>query len=165
MGPFRRKKRGASAIEFALTLPLFLLFMFGTMEYGWYFFQHAQVIYATQDGCRAGAVARTGGRDWEGIKTYHRHYTARDQILRTLRGAGVISCNSPMGCKISVRGRDMGSKQPGMMMVCDVEVLAPPLIGFVPLPGGVMRAHAERVFEWQTGPIKKEYVWRYGRRF
>ena len=62
----KRCRRGASAIEFAITLPVFLLFMFGTMDYGWYFFKWATVTHATQEGCRAGAVARTGGRDWRG---------------------------------------------------------------------------------------------------
>ena len=35
---WNRKKRGANAIEFALTLPVFLVLFMGGMDWGWYFF-------------------------------------------------------------------------------------------------------------------------------
>ena len=51
----QRRKRGANAIEFALTLPVFLAVFMGSMDWGWYFFLRAQTMNATMIGCEAGA--------------------------------------------------------------------------------------------------------------
>ena len=51
----KRQKRGANAIEFALTLPVFLVVFFGAMDWGWYFFMRAQVMNATVIGCEIGS--------------------------------------------------------------------------------------------------------------
>ena len=50
-----RKKRGANAIEFALTLPVFLVLFMGGMDWGWYFFMRAQVMNSTLIGCEMGS--------------------------------------------------------------------------------------------------------------
>jgi Flp pilus assembly protein TadG len=42
----RRPDRGAVAVEFALIMPIFLLLIFGVIQYGWYF-------YAMQTGTSA----------------------------------------------------------------------------------------------------------------
>lgn len=52
----RKTRRGANAIEFALTFPVFLAMSFGMMEFGWYFSRVAQVNSASLDGCRAGGL-------------------------------------------------------------------------------------------------------------
>ena len=49
--PLQRKQRGANAIEFALTLPVFLVVFLGAMDWGWYFFIRSQVVNATVIGC------------------------------------------------------------------------------------------------------------------
>jgi len=148
----KRCRRGASAIEFALTLPVFLLFMFGTMDYGWYFFKLATVTHATQEGCRAGAVARTGGRDWRGIGStdYGRYTIARNAVLKGLSDGGVSCKSSGSSCRFTMSGF---GDFPSAFLVCDVEVTSPPLVGFVPLPRGPIRAHAQTLFEWQSGAL------------
>ena len=52
---WNRKKRGANAIEFALTLPVFLVLFMGGMDWGWYFFMRAQVVNSTLIGCEMGS--------------------------------------------------------------------------------------------------------------
>jgi len=47
---------GAVAVEFALVLPIFLLLIFGAIQYGWYFYQAQEGAFATREGARAGAV-------------------------------------------------------------------------------------------------------------
>jgi Flp pilus assembly protein TadG len=48
--------RGAAAVEFALVLPILLLFVMGTIEWGWFFFTHQRVVNAAREGARAGTL-------------------------------------------------------------------------------------------------------------
>ncbi len=51
---------GATAVEFALVLPLFLLVIFGIFEYGWLMTQQILLNHAVSEGARA-AVRMTDG--------------------------------------------------------------------------------------------------------
>ncbi|MEN8114203.1 MAG: TadE/TadG family type IV pilus assembly protein [Actinomycetota bacterium] len=52
----RRNERGASAVEFALVLPLFVLLVFGIMEAGWLFSQQVEIRNAAREGARLAVV-------------------------------------------------------------------------------------------------------------
>lgn len=52
----RGARRGAHSLEFALTLPVFVLILAATFDMGWLFFQQAMLDNAMHEGCRAGAV-------------------------------------------------------------------------------------------------------------
>lgn len=52
----RWRRRGANAIEFALTLPLFIWVSFAVLEYGWLFFRWSSIHEATRLGCEQGAM-------------------------------------------------------------------------------------------------------------
>jgi Flp pilus assembly protein TadG len=52
----RRRQRGAAAVEFALVLPVFLLLVLGTIDFGYYFFVSEIVTNAAREGARAGSV-------------------------------------------------------------------------------------------------------------
>ena len=52
----RQSRRGANALEFALTLPMFLIVSFGIMEFGYFFPQHALVSSIIGEACREGAL-------------------------------------------------------------------------------------------------------------
>ena len=58
-------RRGASALEFALTLPVVVAVLAGILEYGWYLFQLSNVVHALRDGTRIGVTVpntdETGG--------------------------------------------------------------------------------------------------------
>ncbi len=54
----RSHRGGHSHIEFALVLPVLLMFIYGIMEYGWMFFQRTAVQEAARQGCRAGRRRR-----------------------------------------------------------------------------------------------------------
>jgi hypothetical protein len=54
---FRRdREKGASAVEFALVLPLFLTLVFGIVEAGWLFAQLNDVRHGVREGARLAAV-------------------------------------------------------------------------------------------------------------
>jgi hypothetical protein len=56
-----RDQRGQSLVEFSLIVPVFLLILFGMMEYGFVFTHDLTLEYATREGARAGSALANGG--------------------------------------------------------------------------------------------------------
>lgn len=56
MKRLRNDERGAAAVEFALVLPLLLTIVFGTIEWGYYFFTREIVVNSAREGARAGTL-------------------------------------------------------------------------------------------------------------
>lgn len=54
--------RGASAVEFALVLPLLIVFVFGIIEFGLLMYNQQVITNASREGARAGIVAQTLSR-------------------------------------------------------------------------------------------------------
>jgi hypothetical protein len=54
-----RRNKGSTAVEFALTLPIFIILVIGIIEFGWYFFVQHTLQYATREGMRLALVGRT----------------------------------------------------------------------------------------------------------
>jgi Flp pilus assembly protein TadG len=52
----RKQSRGAAAVEFALVLPLLLMIVLGTIDWGWYFFVSQIVTNAAREGARVGSL-------------------------------------------------------------------------------------------------------------
>lgn len=53
-----RRSRGAAALEFALVLPLLLLLLLGTIEWGLFLVSQTALAHAVGEGARAAAAAR-----------------------------------------------------------------------------------------------------------
>ncbi len=51
-----KDSRAQATVEFALVLPVFMLLTAGTIQFGQVFFAYAQLLQATQEGARYGAV-------------------------------------------------------------------------------------------------------------
>ena len=51
-------KTGASAVEFAIILPVLILFLFGIIEFSILFYDKAVITNASREGARAGIVYR-----------------------------------------------------------------------------------------------------------
>ena len=56
---FMRNKRGTTALEFALILPVFALLLFGIFDFGYYLFVQNTLQYATVEGMRLATVGGT----------------------------------------------------------------------------------------------------------
>ena len=82
-----RTDRGASAVEFALTLPIFVILVIGIIEFGWYFFVQHTIQYATREGMRLALVGRTlpdpGGNPM----------TREASIIQTIRNNAALAVN------------------------------------------------------------------------
>ncbi len=52
------REKGASAVEFALVLPVLMLILFGIIEFGFIFYDKAIVTNASREGARRGIVYR-----------------------------------------------------------------------------------------------------------
>jgi len=59
-----RGERGASAVEFALVMPLLLMLLFGTISTGLVFSDHLSATNAAREGARYGAAADVSSADW-----------------------------------------------------------------------------------------------------
>lgn len=55
----RLNERGASAVEFALLLPVLMLVLFGTIEFGMVMYSREVLTNASREGARAGIVQQT----------------------------------------------------------------------------------------------------------
>ena len=53
-----KNKDGATAVEFALILPLFILLLFGIIEFGLVLYNKQIITNACREGARAGIIAR-----------------------------------------------------------------------------------------------------------
>ncbi|MGF6305963.1 Flp pilus assembly protein TadG [Bradyrhizobium sp. i1.8.4] len=67
---FRRDSRGASALEFALTAPMFFLFIFGIIEFGLLFWTQLGLQHGTEMAARCATVNGTLCPDSNAITTY-----------------------------------------------------------------------------------------------
>ena len=52
---------GQALVEFTLVIPVFLLMLFGLIEFGFVFTHDLTIEYATREGARAGALLANGG--------------------------------------------------------------------------------------------------------
>jgi len=118
-----RGRRGSSAIEFALTLPILIVILAGILEYGWYLFQLSNVVHAVRDGARIGVTVPAGDSPGpEARATAH----ARD----VLNGLGV-PCSESGGCQVVAAIAPAGDVE---VLVLTIEVEYEPMIGLLPHP-------------------------------
>ncbi len=56
----RGRRRGQSLVEYAVTVPVFLLILLGLLEFGFAFSHHLTMEYASREGARVGAALANG---------------------------------------------------------------------------------------------------------
>jgi len=119
MASLRRRRRGANAIEFALTLPVAVAVLAGIIDYGWLFFQQEAIEAATRDGARHGSVS---------IRT-------EDPVTRAERATlGSLERNGIDPATAEVRAF-LESVFPDERVTVATAVPFRPLFGIVPVPG------------------------------
>ena len=120
----RPQRRGSNAIEFALTVPLFVALVTAIMEFGWMFFVRSTVIHAVRDGCRAGAVIPFG-------EVPSPTEVAQARMTEFLGGYSIDCRGSEDRCGITVTTT---GESPYETMDCTLNIAYEPIIGLIPHP-------------------------------
>lgn len=91
-----------AALEFALVLPLFLMLIFGVMDFGLAMYAKGLITNASQEGARFGAIYRLNPLTVGDIQTHVQSYLQAagftDPVTVSVTGAG-----GPSGSPLSVR--------------------------------------------------------------
>ncbi len=122
-----RGRRGASAVEFALTLPLLIGLISAILDYGWYLTQAANVTSAVREGTR---YAATVNQD-DGVTA-----TAIDTTEQALTALGV-PCQGGSGCSVDA---NLGEVSGIESLTVRAQVSFQPLVGIVPTPAHLTAA-------------------------
>lgn len=115
-----RQRRGSSAVEFALTLPVFVLIIGMFADYGWVFFQKAMLDNAIHEGCRQGAVADPTRLD---------PHTVADTAIHDQ----MDTVGQPCGTDCTVTLTDTGLS-PAVSLKCEIDRPVTSLTGIAPVP-------------------------------
>ena len=80
---WRRKssdRRGSHLIEFALVTPLFLILVFGVVEFGWFFTRQLAVTHSAREAARSASVAS---------RSQDRELVAREAFVSRMAAEGI----------------------------------------------------------------------------
>jgi hypothetical protein len=134
MRAFAHRPRGAAAVEFAIVLPLLLTILFGTIEWGYYFFTREIVINSAREGARVGTLQTMQSTD------------AINAAKNYLTGSGlVLNVDGTVGASVYANKPD-GSSCPSESSCIRIEYVLPSLTGFLDAILGTSRtvkAYAE----------------------
>ena len=126
------QRRGANAVEFALTLPVFIFFMTGVFDYGYLMMSKAVLDAAVSEGIREGAI-----RDPALVPDIEVIAENRAQEIAAVLCGG--SCT--FVCT------DSGTS-PNRQLTCTGTWPTTPLVGFVPFPAQLTTT-SRQLLEWQ----------------
>jgi hypothetical protein len=121
--------KGASAVEFALVLPVLLLILFGTIEYGWYLTVQFMLSNAVTEGARVGITAR----QWEGEDPKQMAIDAVVSSFRLLKSGQARAFRQPVQATVNEEN------EPPTLEVWVKEYHYRPITGF--LPQGLIPEH------------------------
>ena len=98
-------EKGASAVEFALVLPLLLTLLFGTIEFGLLMYDKAMLTNACREGARFGIISASPRKTPDEITTVINQYCASNLITfgaATTPGVSVSSTGQNFGDDLTV---------------------------------------------------------------
>lgn len=119
-------RRGANAVEFSLTFPVFLIMLGGMFQIGIHFFQEMVADEAARQACNAGAQVNVG------------HVTVATDRFEALAGSAGLSC-ADLGCTVQLTGM-----APNRALKCDVSFVTVSLLGAGP-DFNAFRSHERRL--------------------
>ena len=118
-----RVRRGASALEFALTLPVVMFVLAGILEYGWYLFQLSNVVHALRDGTRIGVTVPLSSATPPTTR-------AEEHARAVMNGLGV-PCEDGDGCIVTAI---ISPSDEFDVLNLTIEVDYTPIVGLLPAP-------------------------------
>ena len=113
--PAKSRRRGASAVEFAVVAPIFFLFVFGLVEFGRMVMVRQSVTNAAREGCREATLATTISR--ANVETTVRSYL--QDVISGASSPGVVRVGINAGGSTS---GDLNLVASGAPITVDVEV-------------------------------------------
>ncbi len=116
-----RRRRGANAVEFALTFPIFMMIVLGTIDFGWLAWNRTSLVSAAATACRSGSTRDPG----VGSGSMAAVYAFTRTQIETRMAADGLPC-SP--CTIVI---DTVAANPDRSLRCKVTRTAQPLTGFI----------------------------------
>lgn len=128
-------RRGANAVEFALTLPVLVLILLGTIELSWLLFQDNALDLALREACR-----RTALEDPEVVTLETALGTYLDAAYESL---GLPSCSD---CVVTAT---VSGAAPTRRLACTATRTPPPTTFYV-ASGDPIGASASAWMEWQS---------------
>lgn len=133
----RRSRDGSNAVEFALVMPVFMLLIFGMMEFSWAFFMRSGVINSLRSGTRDGSVVHPD--DDPG-------FVAEAQIKANLLLYTIDCDDLNTTCQVTC---DLSGSAPTEQLDCDIEVNYQPLMGGLVVAPSDLYANTSMVLELQ----------------
>jgi Flp pilus assembly protein TadG len=85
-------QRGASAVEFAIILPILVLLLFGIIEIGFAIYDKAMITNASREGARAGIIFKVPPVTDEEIAS----------VVNTYLGSALITFGAPVAATVTV---------------------------------------------------------------
>jgi len=145
--------RGGTMVEFALTLPIFIILVVGIIEFGWCFFVQHTMQYATREGMRLAIVGRTltdtSGNTMSPVASII--YTIRQEASLAVNPDSVLISIYQVGTNFSDPTNWQNTQTAGnrgdymRVRTRVVHTFFTPLIGSF-FPGGTMTIQAEGTF-------------------
>ena len=130
-----RAYRAQTLVEFAFVVPVFLLMMFGAIEFGWLLFTNHEVVNAAREGARYAAVhgARSAGiTDPDLAAGYSLDPNdVRDYILSR------VTLADPDALDVAVAEPD-GDLMPGNRVEVSVTYVYRPIVGAYIIPDATL---------------------------
>ena len=119
----RRDSKGASAVEFALVAPMLFLVLFGTLQYGLYFFDAHGTRTGVREAAREGVVKTFSACGGESAELPKLKCTTKD-LIDAITGPTAVKVHAPNGWQ---RGEPL--------VVCAM-VKSEGAVGLLPMPNG-----------------------------
>lgn len=136
-----RARRGANAIEFALTLPVFMALTMGIIDYGYLFMLQSGMDGAVSLACR------------EGSKIDPNRGSPAGTAQLELNNRSAFFCQGHCSTLSAV---ELGGPQwsaPNRTLQCTaIMPNPPPIVGLVPFPASISSVSYYRL-EWQRAPV------------
>lgn len=122
-----RPRRGAAALEFALCFPLFIAILFGILEFGWVFYEQANVIAAVRSGVRMGVT-----QDPTANPAYLTD--AEETVRNALAGLGIRPSDLT---NATITATTSPSASATEMLTVSCQIPYTPVVGMIPTPSTV----------------------------
>ena len=122
----RQRRRGTTALEFALILPVLFALLAGTVDYGWFFLRESLINNALRDAVRVGSFQSPSSDEAPGTCASCLSRTA-DRAVSNLAALGI-----PLGADAVTPS--IVSVSSACVLVLEPAITHTPLVGLVPNP-------------------------------